>query len=408
MNTGLVAPPEPQQQEEEMEENMHRRQAIMTDEKKACCDDQCSTNAKALSTRKCFNRLKVLIALHSSRFLMLFLVMVIFVALSLGVADNGGPAGGETVKLDGTKSRAAAPNPRKAFPDLSQYENCTIATPAERESWTTKPLWFPAYPNSIDENIVKSIISSMTGLGAGAKSFYASSRQTRLRQCFGKTETASCILIHPMVEMSPGPMAKTNQFASPIVYLLRNPATAMPAFLNGKRIKYAKLPGQTPVNEWRSNRDAFLENGLWEGYKNQLKTWHGYTEGEGAYYKIKMYLVQEHLMDPDRGVATVEQLATVLSDAGFPTAPKEDMGCVWYKGVGGKQALEHYYKYHYDFEEYLPGYTHEQKAMMLEGLSKLTDEYDNDTELVSILKEYAETLREYPADTKWVNQTAGS
>lgn len=406
MNEASGAPPISQHQEQEMEESMHRRQATMTDEKNSCCNDQCSRNAKSLTTRKFFNRLKVWISLHSCQFLMLFLLLVVFAALSFGVSDSGSPPG-ESVKLDGAKSRASL-SPRKPFPDLSQYDNCTIATPAERESWTTKPLWFPAYPNSIDENIVKSLVSSITGLGAGAKSFYASSRQMRLRQCFGKTETASCILIHPMVEMTPGPMEKINQFASPIVYMLRNPATAMPAFLNGKRIKYARLPGQTPVDEWRSNRDAYLDTGLWEGFKNQLKTWHGYTEGQGAYYKIEMYLVHEHLMDPDRGVAAVQRLATILSDAGFPTAPKEDMGCIWYKGVGGKQALEHYHKYRYEFEEYLPGYTQEQKAIMLEGLAKLTDEYKSDTELATILKEYAETLREYPVDGKWVNKSAGS
>ena len=102
-----------------------------------------------------------------------------------------------------------------------------------------------------------------------------------LRQCFGKTETAACLLIHPMVEMTPDPLSKTAKFAPQLVYLMRNPASAMPAFMNGNRIKYAKLPCRTPEDEWCKSYFDYLE-GLWKSFKDQLKTRHGYTE-EGAY-----------------------------------------------------------------------------------------------------------------------------
>ena len=84
------------------------------------------------------------------------------------------------------------------------------------------------------------------------------------------------------------------------------------------------------------------------------------------------------------------------------------MACVWYKSVGGKAALEHYHKYRYGFDEYLPGYTKEQQAMLLQGLSELTEEYSSDAELVEILKEYHATIRDYTVDRKWVNKTATS
>lgn len=243
----------------------------------------------------------------------------------------------------------------------------------------------------------------MTGLGAGAKSFYASSKKMGLRQCFGKTETAACMIIHPMVEMKPGPDSKANVFWPNIVFLMRNPVTVMPAFLNGKRIKYAKLPGQQPQDEWRKARDDSLENGLWEGWKKQLHAWKSYN------YKVGMYLVHDHLMDAQRGPGVVEKLANLMEKAGFAIAPKEDMGCLWYQSVGGKEGLEHYYKYRYEFEDYLPGFTKEQQAFLLGDLNTLMEQYKEDADLVVILKEFHDKIRDdLQLDEKWVAKADAS
>ena len=120
-------------------------------------------------------------------------------------------------------------------------------------------------------------------------------------------------------------------------------------------------------------------------------------------------------MDPERGPAELVRLARLLSEAGFPIlfdANASDLtvaSCIWYRSIGGKAVLEGYHANHqYDFSDYVPGYTKEQKEMMLEGLSKLMKDYDSDEELVAILTEYTDTIREYPDDAKWVNQTAKS
>ena len=402
-----------------MDDNMHKRQTTTNRANEKLSSDDASTggngifivsssssDTKNMSPSQLLIRFKVFVALHPVQLLLLCLLLVLFVVVPLQVSrTHDGTDISTTGNTKQLKKVSTAPTP-KLLPDFSKYENCTVSTPPARSEWTTKPLFFPSHPNSVDDNLLKSLINSMTGLGAGAKSFYASSRKMGLRQCFGKTETAACMLIHPMVEMSSGPPSMATKFAPELVYLMRNPATAMPAFMNGKRIKYAKLPGQTPEDDWRKSRDDLME-GLWNGFKNQLKTWHGYTEG-GAYYKVGVYLVHEHLMDPERGPAAVAKLATVLSEAGFPTAPKEDMACVWYKSVGGKAALEHYHKYRYHFDDYLPGYTKEQQTMLLQELSKLTEEYSSNAELVEILKEYHDTIRDYTVDRKWVNKTATS
>ncbi|KAI2502562.1 hypothetical protein MHU86_11909 [Fragilaria crotonensis] len=414
---------------------MQRKQSSATTKgHRPCCNQHAEEIGKPMSTSKFLNRVKVLVALHPARIGMLCALLVLLLLVTNMLPQPEHTIGDEVQKpivhTNSFKSQQHPVSP-KPLPDLSKYDNCTLPIPpaSSRSSWTTKPLWFPSYPNSIDDNILKSAIASLTGLNAGAKSFYASSRAMGLRHCIGRTETVSCLNIHPMVLMKPDPTSKTNIFASPIVYILRNPATAMPAFMNQKRIKYAKLPGQTPLEEWQSSRDQFLSTGLFEGYVNQLRTWHDYTTSSSSstatsttsttttsssYYTMGMYLVWEHWMDPERGPAELVRLARLLSTVGFPILMDDDSDltmatCVWYRSIGGKEALERYHKYHrYDFQDYLPGYTKEQKDMMLDGLAKLMKDYSSDTELVGILKDYADTIQEYPNDEKWVNQTAKS
>ena len=425
------------------EDTMQRKQAASTTtlttkgHRSQCCDQPEQEIGRAKSKSKLLNKIKVVAALHPFRIGMiclLVLLVLLFVATAIGKgvevpsADEAQNLFAQTKKTKSKQPQAA----RKPLPDLSKYDNCTLPMPriGSRSTWTTKPLWFPSYPNSMDDNIIKSAITSITGLNAGAKSFYASSRRMGLRQCIGKTETASCLNIHPMVLMTTDPTSNTKIFAPPIVYILRNPATAMPAFLNHKRIKYAKLPGQTPLDEWRSSRNQFLSTGLWDGYINQLRTWHDYTtkssssSSNGAatttssspYYTIGMYLVWEHWMDPERGPTELVRLARLLSKVGFPILFSDDSfdlsvaSCIWYRSIGGKEALEQFHKRNrqYEFSDYVPGYTKEQKEMMLGGLSTLMADYSNDSELVAILNEYADAIREYPDDEKWVNQTTKS
>jgi hypothetical protein len=246
------------------------------------------------------------------------------------------------------------------------------------------------------------MISGLTGLSAGAKSFYASSKRMGLRQCKAKTETAACLLVHPMVEMKPGPESKSKEFHGQFIYLLRNPATVLPAFMNGKRIKYAKKEGQTPIDEWRQSRDSFLEEGLWKGYRAQLKAW----KSLAPTYGVAMYLVYEELMDIEKGPAALRKLRSVMSEAGFPTAPEHDTGCLWFQSVGGKEALERHERYGYEFNDYIPGYTKAQQSFLIKELEDMMKEYQDDEELVRILTDYRNYARDkLILDKAWVNQT---
>jgi hypothetical protein len=410
--------PIPQVDELEMEDSMHRRINVNQNDRNQDTSSQ-QGKIRNISMNTLIKRFKVIISLQYRKILLMLLVLfMVSIAnfkhnKSIQTKELSRPKPNQSVeqqeqtKLKNTTAVVVEDSTLKStsFPDLSKYDTCTFESPSGRDSWTTKPLWFPSYPNSIDDNLIKSLITFMTGLPAGAKSFYASSRKMGLRQCFGKTETAACLLIHPMVKMEPDALGKTDAFDIRLVYLFRNPATAIPAFLNGKRIKYAKIPGQTPIDSWRQSRDENFV-GLWEQYQTQFTTWYNYTSTQNAYYRMAAYLSLEDIMDPELGPKSLERLADVLSEAGYPMVSKTNVPCIWYRAVGGQVALEKYNKqHHYEYPDYLPGYTKEQQQMFLDGLKQLSETCSDDTNLTRILNEYATTIKALPPDIPWVNVT---
>mmetsp|Transcript_7842 Transcript_7842/g.11998 ORF Transcript_7842/g.11998 Transcript_7842/m.11998 type:complete len:259 (+) Transcript_7842:509-1285(+) len=255
----------------------------------------------------------------------------------------------------------------------------------------------------MDDNLMKTLISKMTGLKSGAKSFYASQKRIGLRHCQSKTtETAVCLNIHPLVEMkSPGPDAFHESFDSTVVLLMRNPAIVIPAFLNQKRIKYKKLPGQMPLKEWRKKRDESLKP-MWNQWKNQYLSWKN-----TKHYQVRMYFMYEDMMYPDRGIPAITRVSKLLQDAGFPTVPSQEIACLWYQTFGGN-ALDQYYQYQYDYTEYVPGYTLAQKEFLIQEMAALIEEVQRqgDAELMNILKEYLIYFKEeLVVDEPWVNET---
>jgi len=287
---------------------------------------------------------------------------------------------------------------------LSHLENCTISfqpLPGS-DKWTTKPLWFPSHPNTIEDSLHRKLISGITGLSAGGKSFYASSKAMKLKQCAGQTETATCSNVHPIVDMgNKHPDTRADMFFTKYILGLRNPATTLPAFHNGKAIKYHGLCDgcQVPENEWRKHRDEWLTDMLKE-WTNFIATWKKMKK-----YKVGMYMVYEHLFDPIKGPATVQRLASLLRDAGFATAPDNDIPCIWHRTLG-EDTLKAYHRRAYEYEDYIPGYTATQRDMLSEQLNILAEEQANDAELVGILRGYQDEIRALVRiDTEWNNET---
>ena len=287
--------------------------------------------------------------------------------------------------------------------DISYLANCTVSfepPPVKgRGNWTTKPLWFPSHPDSISGFATKSIVNGITGLPAGGKSFYASSRASGLRHCSGPTETAMCIA-GDMGDLNYPDTNAPNWFDQYIMGL-RNPATLIPAFFNGKAIRYHGLCDgcQVPEDRWQQFRDDKLGLAM-DDWKKIIEPWKATMK-----YKVGMYLVHEHLLDAQKGPLELKRLASVLRDAGFVTAPDEDMPCIWYKAIG-KDSIELNSRGGYEYKDYVPGYTKVQQEFLLSELSNFTKVYKEDGELVAILKEYQENIRNnIRYDSAWVNQT---
>jgi len=285
--------------------------------------------------------------------------------------------------------------------DLNKFRECTISfkPPKAQSEWKTKPIWLPTYPTSLEESTHKSIIQKLTGLAHGGKSYYASSKGS-LRACFGATETATCSNIHPMVDMAGGPDKKMDKFYPEYIMAIRNPLTAIPAFLNEKQIKYHGVKGQMMEEDWRKNRDVYIIS-LVEEWKSVLAAWK-----KDSSYKTGMYLVHEDLYDVDKGPAALERLSNILRAAGFNVAPKEDIPCIWFNAIG-EDRLQQNRERKYEYNDYIPGYTKAQQRLLLNTLSNLIDEYKEDEELTSILQTYTKIIKKYTRiDREYSNVTA--
>lgn len=273
--------------------------------------------------------------------------------------------------------------------DLSSFEKCTVtSTPHPDKSSTTslKPFFFPQYPDSISDNVIKSIVQKMTGLEFGGKSYYAQNK--RFRRCFGLLgPTIACMLVHPMVPLNPPPDDPkcTSKFASQVIYSLRNPTMALALHQNWKDIKYRNQQGQTPEANWREYRDKYYES-AYDSWEKQLMEWKTMT-----HYTIHMYLAVEELMEPFSGPKLLQRLAALFRSKGFATVTDEDVACLWYQSIG-KERLQQFHNFQYDFEDYIPGYTQQQIEFIANRLTKLIERVLDDDQLVAILKGYQSTI----------------
>ena len=224
----------------------------------------------------------------------------------------------------------------------------------------------------------------------------------KLKQCFGQTETATCSNVHPIVDMgNKHPDTRADKFYTKYILGMQNPATNLPAYHNGKAIKYHGLCAgcQVPENEWRKHRDEWLAEML-EGWSSLIRTWK-----EMKQYTVGTYVVYEHLFDPIKGPETLQRLGALLKDAGFSVAADDDIPCIWYNTMG-KATIEAYHKRPYEYTDYIPGYTIAQREVMFEKLNILAQQQVDDTNLVGILRDFQQEIRTLTRiDTEWSNST---
>jgi len=277
--------------------------------------------------------------------------------------------------------------PSKEYVNLDVYQHCEKeeAPSVKRpDKFTTKPIWTAMMPFTLTESFHKNLINPLTGTTAGGKSFYSSIKK-RLRHCIGNGQSVTCLNVHPNVEMNKGmPDSKASEFYGKYIMVLRNPMTSLPSTYNAKSAKYGGVIGQLPEETWRIVRDQWFDNML-EAWRNSIVTWSQTT------YDLGIYLVFEDLFSMERGIESMKKLRLFLQEAGFQVATEDELNCILYRAAS-KNVLEKFQKRNYEYDDYIPSYTLEQRNKMLSLLSKMKEEFQNDSELVRILNQYVEQI----------------
>mmetsp|Transcript_13540 Transcript_13540/g.18577 ORF Transcript_13540/g.18577 Transcript_13540/m.18577 type:complete len:411 (-) Transcript_13540:19-1251(-) len=344
------------------------------------------------------------------------LLLLHFVAFSFNVLSFHASKQNETLisaskSFSNLESQTATENTVEI--PWEKYENCTIqnrpSSPLPNNELastsTEKPLWAPLFPNSLDDKLLKNLIHQLTGLSTGAKSYYA--QRKGLRKCQSETDddtTVLCIVVHPIIKTNPQDL--TSLFNTKVVFFIRNIITAFPVYANYKAIKYHSHPPNTQISveEWRKLRDLYLETEL-KNWKEQLYEWKKHMKG---LYDVALYVPLEQLMDERRAPNVLQRLIHELKESGFPLAVSsdlDDLSCVWYKSFG-REVLEQMHMHGYEYSDYVPGYTQQQKDFLLEEFSVMMEENRDDKDLLAILQEYREYVqRHLSLDQPWSNDT---
>lgn len=317
------------------------------------------------------------------------LLVVVFVSVLVFAAIRGdtgffGPNGSKEVN-----KQVAAEAYLESL--TTKYENCTISLNAAKQESKPKLFWTPGHPDSINEGMFRSIVRDLTGNQAPAVSYYAAKGVQR--QCKSPYKVISLCLVGSDINPETANAAIADTFNGEIIMQLRNPRTWMPAHHNGKAIRYHDQQGQVSEDSWREFRDEFFD-GILRNWVHFVRMFDNMPS-----FKVVMYLPMEYLMDSTKGPHTLNQLALVLQKGGFETIiysnmvpsdrKKEDerWACFWYQHVD-RQTLELYTKYGYEYPGFIPGFTTQQRDLMLQELKTLLSNTQNPPELAAILQMY--------------------
>lgn len=197
------------------------------------------------------------------------------------------------------------------------------------------------------------------------------------------------------------PKGRVDRMHHRYVALVRNPIHSIPSYFNYKWESTHRVKGHTVQGneqDWREARDRWLDHNL-QDWRNLFTLWRQQP------YELAFYMAYEHLTDSVKGPETFIRLAQELRSAGFTSvAPDEDIPCLWYRVVkegrvrNGDAKTQRKHKY-------VPGFTIQQKGMILSMLEQVKNEFSNETELVDLLTEYQEDIEVNIRIDSWSNET---
>lgn len=217
------------------------------------------------------------------------------------------------------------------------------------------PIWIPAYPGSGSE-LVRRVVAALTGL-EGAEIYRGSGCKS--------ARTVTCKTHWPVLKKH-NPHKFQVSFDSSVILLIRNPAEAIPSYVNHRYEESSKLKyhsTQAPQEEWIRFRDSWFDTMLQE-WKNVTLAWHA-----SPVYNVTMYLAYERLVDEAKGPGVVNALAKELQRVNVKKVLSDDNNeCLWrnvvQKGRSTKRT-EH---------TYVPAYTTRQQTSMLQVMDELARE----------------------------------
>eukprot|EP00588_Corethron_pennatum_P033398 CAMPEP_0194349246 /NCGR_PEP_ID=MMETSP0171-20130528/106976_1 /TAXON_ID=218684 /ORGANISM="Corethron pennatum, Strain L29A3" /LENGTH=368 /DNA_ID=CAMNT_0039116667 /DNA_START=471 /DNA_END=1577 /DNA_ORIENTATION=+ len=259
-----------------------------------------------------------------------------------------------------------------------------------RDGAELRPIWFAQFQETVSGRLHTELIRTLTGMNSGGKNFYASS--SGLKHCINSNAPRSTVTCAVLSTEETTRNSSADRFENSIYIMpLRNPMTSLPFASNYKAIMYHGQVGQMPASNWQALRDDWFDN--------MIQKWiAGITVWDDSVYERAIYVSFEDLMSPLRGPGVLKELSGELSRLGFPTMLSEDdVECAWYGVVGGREALEPYHSNgQYEYEEYRPGYTEEQREKMVLALEDLVLKRDfksSGERIKEILVDYIDDIR---------------
>lgn len=251
--------------------------------------------------------------------------VVLFFITYMITGDDSSSMGDGLLALEPQTIEEAFP-----MPNLQEFERCkeiTFSRPPPTADQNLRPLLLASYPGSGNNPKTKQHTGDLIGplmqmLTGGAKVLSWHMSGSRMNHCVPRkkdvvNDVGICTTSHPTVPIHPE--TQTKQFDPHMILLVRQFRTAWPTHFYEKGIMYHEKEGQISEEEWRSFRDSWFNT---TGWKQSFVAWKQLN-----YYNISAYIPYEHMTDPVKGPEVVKKVAKVLQEAGYTTAPADQLPC---------------------------------------------------------------------------------
>ena len=296
-------------------------------------------------------------------------------------------------------------------PTKSQFDNCqsmytfnnvTMKTNSKTNHHSHHPIWVPSYPGSGSE-LFRTMIVALTGMGKDAGgNWYDDHCINYPATC--KThcpflQKENCPIGRGLYDNSADQKQKekkkqqqqngaapaatsgdennndNNYYHPSAILLIRNPRDAIPSYVNWRyENRHTDTierhhTQQASKEFWKIQRDTnFLK--FISGWRQVLLWWVGFGIRQTT-YNVSLIIPYEQFVNENTGPTILLQLAEELRRANIPISIAKEskdqyLACLWYSIVKAPKSTTKRVGH-----KYIPGYTQEQKQIMLQKVNDL-------------------------------------